>query len=75
MIDSGRRGAAWLVGTPVEVWQVVLGLERDGSERRVARELGLSEHQVRVALEYWERHPERVEREPASNRTRDAGGR
>jgi hypothetical protein len=43
----------------------VAGLEREGSEARLARKLGLTEHQVRVAREYWERHPERVARDRA----------
>jgi uncharacterized protein (DUF433 family) len=63
LVARGPRGAASLLGTGVEVWQVVRELERDGLERRVARELGLTEHQVRVAREYAERHPSRVERD------------
>jgi hypothetical protein len=56
------------VGTPFDVWEVVAGLERVGSEPRLARELGLSEHHVRVAREYSERHPDRVERDLVGRR-------
>ena len=63
MWELGPRGVAWVVGTRWDVWEVVTGLERDGSEARLARKLGLTEHQVRLAREYWERHPERVERD------------
>jgi hypothetical protein len=66
-----RRGAqrrAWLVGTPYEVWQVVAALERRGAPAAVARETGLSEHQVRLALEYWERYPEEIDAVLASER-------
>jgi uncharacterized protein (DUF433 family) len=57
----GERGDAWIVGTPVYVWQVVEALERRGSPTAVARETGLSEHQVRVALEYYERMPAEID--------------
>ena len=57
----GERGEAWIVGTPVFVWQVVEALERRGSLAAVARDLGLSEHQARVAFEYYERAPEEVD--------------
>ena len=57
----GERGDAWIVGTPVYVWQVVEALERRGSLATVARETGLAEHQVRVALEYYERSPEEID--------------
>ena len=60
LVARGPRGVAALLGTGVDVRRVVVALERDGSEPRVARELGLSERQVRVALEYAERHPEAV---------------
>lgn len=57
----GERRHAWIVGTPLYVWQVVEALERRGSPAAVARETGLSERQVRVALEYYERVPEEID--------------
>ena len=42
-------GRPWLVGTEVYVDDVVAALEQDGSHARVARKLGLTLHQVRVA--------------------------
>ena len=47
--DDGR---AWIVGTDVYVDDVLRALEHDGSHARVARALGLTVHQVRVA-EAW----------------------
>ena len=44
--DDGR---AWLVGTGVYVDDVLRALDDDGSHARVARALGLTLHQVRVA--------------------------
>ena len=57
----GPAGAAWLVGTRVYVWQVVEGLEHEGSLPALAARLGLSDQQVKVALEYHERAPEELE--------------
>jgi uncharacterized protein (DUF433 family) len=45
-------GRPWLVGTALYVDDVIAALERDGSHARVARALGLTLHQVRVA-EAW----------------------
>jgi uncharacterized protein (DUF433 family) len=42
-------GRAWLVGTEYHVDDVIRALEEDGSHARVARRLGLTLHQVRVA--------------------------
>jgi uncharacterized protein (DUF433 family) len=44
-----ETGRAWLVGTDVYVDDVLGALEDDGSHARVARRLGLTVHQVRVA--------------------------
>jgi uncharacterized protein (DUF433 family) len=50
-----RDGRAWLVGTSVYVDDVLAALERDGSRARVARELGLTHFQVRLAETWHER--------------------
>jgi uncharacterized protein (DUF433 family) len=42
-------GRPWLVGTEVYVDDVIAALEEDGSHARVAKRLGLTLHQVRVA--------------------------
>jgi len=55
IVDRGPDGAGWLTGTRVYAWQVAEALDRLGSTGAVAGELGLSAHQVRVALEYAER--------------------
>jgi len=50
--DNGR---AWLVGTDLYVDDVLRALDDDGSHARVARALGITLHQVRVA-EAWSEH-------------------
>jgi uncharacterized protein (DUF433 family) len=44
-----ETGRPWLVGTDVHVEDVLSALEDDGSHARVARRLGLTVHQVRIA--------------------------
>ena len=50
-------GRAWLVGTEAYVDDVIAALDQDGSHARVARKLGLTLHQVRVAEAAAERSP------------------
>ena len=64
----GPRREPWIVGTEHYVWQVIEVLERRGSPAAVAKETGLSEHQVRVALEYYERGPESIDASLAERR-------
>jgi hypothetical protein len=56
------------VDTPYEVWEVVAVLERRGSPGAVASETGLTERQVRLALEFWERYPEEIDAALAEER-------
>jgi len=66
-----RDGQAWLVGTPVYVWQAVESLERNGRAERAARELGLTRHQIRLAEAYYDRFPAEIDRSIAvSSRVR-----
>ena len=55
IVERGPGGPGWITGTRLYAWQVGEAMDRVGSAAAVARELGLSEHQVRVALEYLER--------------------
>ena len=58
IMERGPDGEGWITGTRWYAWQVEEALDRLGSEEAVAAELGLSAHQVRVALEYAERAAE-----------------
>lgn len=59
-------GRAVLVDTPYEVWQVIAAQERVPSPAALARELGLTHHQVRMALAYYELHPDEVDAQIAT---------
>ena len=71
----GPRREPWIVGTEHYVWQVIEVLERRGSPAAVAAETGLTEHQVRVALEYYERARSRSTRRSPSAASRCAPAR
>ena len=60
-------GRAVLLDTPYEVWQVVAAQERRPSLHELARELGLTMHQVRVALAYYELHPDEIDAQIAAH--------
>ena len=59
IMPHGPDGEGWITGTRVYAKDVVAALDRLGSEAAVARELDLSQHQVRVALEWGERRSNR----------------
>jgi uncharacterized protein (DUF433 family) len=53
---GGDRYEGWITGTRVYAWQVAEALDRLGSVDAAAKELELSLHQARVAIEWAERH-------------------
>ena len=55
IMPRGPDGEGWITGTRLYAWQVVAARDRLGSVEAVARELSLSPHQVRVAIEWAER--------------------
>jgi len=65
--DYERR--AWLIGTSLDVWQVVEAYQDFGSSfDRTVAETDLTEHQLRTALSYYERFPHDVDDRIALNR-------
>jgi hypothetical protein len=64
--DAARR--AWVIGSGLDVWEVVQMLEDFGGLGRLLEETYLSERQVRLALSYQEAYPEEVAEAVADNR-------
>jgi uncharacterized protein (DUF433 family) len=62
---EGRR-RAWVVGTGMDVWEIIAGYGRMGRER-VLRESSLSEDRLNTALAYYEAHPEEIDEMVAGN--------
>jgi Ribbon-helix-helix protein, copG family len=64
--DWERR--AWVIGTALDVWQIVEAYHDIGSVERMAAGGAASERQIRLALAYYERFPEEIDAAIAANR-------
>lgn len=57
--DWNRR--PWLIGTALDVWEVVRAMRDFASPREMAADTELTEPQIRLALAYHEEHPEEID--------------
>lgn len=57
--DSDRR--PWVIGTALDVWEIVRGYREFGSPAEMAAETDLIEAQVRVALAYYDEYADEVD--------------
>lgn len=58
--DDHRR-RAWVIGTGLDIWEIV-GLLRDfGSERELAEEYEITPGQIRIALAYYAEYTEEID--------------
>lgn len=64
--DYERR--AWVIGTALDVWQIVQAYQDFGSAEKLVEESDLDESQVRLALAYCERFPEEIDEAIGENR-------
>ncbi len=64
--DWERR--AWVMGTALDVWQIVDAHRDFGSVERMVGEGNVNERQIRLALDYRERFPEEIDAAIAENR-------
>jgi hypothetical protein len=64
--DWERR--AWVIGTALDVWQIIEAWRDIGSVEEMAAGGAASERQIRLALAYYERFPEEVDAAIAANR-------
>lgn len=55
------RRRAWVIGTGLDVWEIVALLEEFRSPGRLAAELSLRPEQIRLALAYRREHPEEID--------------
>lgn len=65
-VDWERR--AWVIGTALDVWQIVEAFDDIGSVEQMADAGAASERQIRLALAYYERFPEEIDAAIAANR-------
>lgn len=64
--DWERR--AWVIGTALDVWQIVEAHRDMGSVEQMVAEGAAGERQIRLALAYYERFPEEVDAAIAADR-------
>jgi len=65
--DDHRR-RPWVVGSGLDVWEIIHMLEDFGSIPRLVKETQLNERQVRLALAYRDAYPEQIAGAIAENR-------
>lgn len=64
--DAARR--PWVIGSGLDVWEIVQMLEDFGSLERLVEATQMSERQVRLALAYRDSYPEEIAQAIAQNR-------
>lgn len=57
--DQRRR--AWVIGTGLDIWEIVSLLRDFGSERELMQEYELTPGQIRIALAYFNEYHDEVE--------------
>ena len=65
-VDWDRR--AWLIGTALDVWEIVAAYQDFDSVERMVAKTDLSERQIRLAMAYYKRFPAEIEDAIGRNR-------
>lgn len=65
--DEGCRDA-WVIGTALDVWQIIEAYRDFDSIERMLAETDLCERHLRLALAYAEAYPDEIEQALAENR-------
>jgi uncharacterized protein (DUF433 family) len=65
--DDARR-RAWVIGTGLDVWEIIHMLEDFGSPEAIAADMPLSLAHVHVAMAYREAYPDEIDEAIADNR-------
>jgi len=65
---AGWERRAWVLGTALDVWQIVDAHRDIGSVERMAAGGSAGERQIRLALDYYKQFPEEIDAAIADNR-------
>jgi len=65
-VDWDRR--AWLVGTGMDIWEIIEALQDFGSIERMAAESDLTDNQIRLAEAYYRAFRAEIDQAIAENR-------
>ena len=55
------RRRPWVIGTALDVWEIVRASRDFGSPQEMAAATGVTEPQIRLALAYYEEHPTEID--------------
>jgi len=58
----------WVIGTGLDIWEIIEMLEDHGSEEKLVRETHLTAASVRLAVAYRDEYPEEIAEAVAGNR-------
>ena len=64
--DAARR--PWVIGSGLDIWEIIQMLEDFGSIERLVDETQLTERQVRLAIAYRDSYPEEIAGATTQNR-------
>ncbi|MGO9319717.1 MAG: hypothetical protein ACLQBY_02780 [Solirubrobacteraceae bacterium] len=64
--DAARR--PWVIGSGLDIWEIIQMLDDFGSIERLAEETELTERQTRLAVAYRDSYPEEIADAIAQNR-------
>lgn len=64
--DWERR--PWVIGTALDVWEIIRAYQDFGSVERMVRQTDLTERQIRLALAYYNRFPDEIDAEVTQSR-------
>jgi uncharacterized protein (DUF433 family) len=65
--DDARR-RAWVIGTGLDVWEIIHMLEDLGSPEALIADMALTPAHVRLAMAYRDAYPDEIEESIADNR-------
>ena len=65
---EAHRRRPWVIGTGLDVWEILQMLEDFGSVERLVEGSHLNERQVRLAVAYRDRYPDEIEAAIGENR-------
>ena len=65
-VDWDRR--PWVIGTALDVWEIVAAYHDFGSIDAMAADTDLTEREIRVAVAYYERFPAEIDAALVRNR-------
>lgn len=65
--DDARR-RPWVIGSGLDIWEIIQMLEDFGSVQRLVKDTELNERQVRLALAYRDAYPQEIADAIGANR-------